>query len=241
MWGFEARCLRRRLSLSVHFSRSFRRWAFERHPADLLLCWHWQLHRRLKNQPWRQSRRCGLWQSCYTCRGSARAGRPFSGSLNCRFSQNGRLQLLCESVQVFRPNIDWQTSSRRLNAHDKHRRNDFSREHSPCRSVVELDPHLLSHRDIYHDCNLRPKTHPCLTPSIILTIWRQMDMRSVLGDASGKEAMLQDTLEVALLSAVVQLVDRSRQQWLKDLAVNENLANCARMSLAGSDEGWLSG
>ena len=68
-----------------------------------------------------------------------------------------------------------------------------------------------------------------------------MDVRSVLSDASGKEAMLQDTFEVALLSAVVQLVDRSRQQWLKDLAVNENLANCARMPLAGSDEGWLSG
>jgi hypothetical protein len=35
-----------------------------------------------------------------------------------------------------------------------------------------LDPHLLSHRDIYHDCNLRPKAHHGLTPSIILTIWR---------------------------------------------------------------------
>ena len=66
-------------------------------------------------------------------------------------------------------------------------------------------------------------------------------MRSVLGDASWKETMPQDTFEVALLSAVVQLVDRSRQQWLKDLAVNKNLANCARMPLAGSDEGWLSG
>jgi hypothetical protein len=40
---------------------------------------------------------------------------------------------------------------------------------------------------------------------------------------------------------MVQLVDCSWQHRLEDLAVNENLANCARMSLASSDEGWLSG
>jgi hypothetical protein len=44
-----------------------------------------------------------------------------------------------------------------------------------------------------------------------------------------------------LLSTMIQFVNSSRKQRLENLVVNENLADCSRVPLAGSDEGWLSG